>query len=298
MLWGKYQSEACDHEEVHAFCDSSEEAFAGAVYLRIEKNAKIPEIAHSSVNKILVNQNRILQQLDKLKASFNVFAMNCSHHTMEYKTTDESATADPPTLVGPINSKENLDKIEEQLKSEKFMENLVESMTFICGQSGYAQGIDCCYKLVDYFFEREFLVHCSWTGNTKESGGSSKVPLKFYVNMRRAFLNIILRADNSFTETECDTFFKRIMKNSKQRTTMKNLITSKHKSRPKNLKYKKFRVDNTDAAHSGAAVEGLIVNNNEGMSIGAEAAPTLVGDTPENSEYPHMFKSHFDNQHI
>ena len=122
-------------------------------------------------------------------------------------------------------------------------------MKFVCGSEGKSNGVDCCYKLIDYFFTREFLTECSWTGNSRikdenkavngqsvegpDSGG--KIPLKFYRNVRTLFLKLIIEADKDFTELKCEEFFKRVMKNSKQRLNAKTC--SKHKSRPKNLKY-------------------------------------------------------------
>lgn len=164
---------------------------------------------------------------------------------------------DTGSIITPVDSLDDLNNLEKLLEDQKNMQKLSTSMAFICGTGGKAQGVDCCYKLVDYFFTRQFLTQCSWTGATRladtnagsgpsdgnesgpstSSGGVGKVPLKFFRKTRQLFLNLVMRADKDFSELDSEKFFKTVLKNSKQRTTAKNL-TSKHKNRPTNLKYK------------------------------------------------------------
>ncbi|XP_055532054.1 uncharacterized protein LOC129722553 [Wyeomyia smithii] len=150
----------------------------------------------------------------------------------------------------PVNSLDDLDKLEDSLKDDNIIEKYIRSMSFVCGTSGKCNGLDCCYKLVDYFFTRQLLILCSWTGSSRKPvkknnsdlarssfEDNDKIALKFYKKIRALFLKLIVLADRDFSEINCDMFFKRIMKNSKQRVVAKQ-ATSKHRNRPQNSHYK------------------------------------------------------------
>lgn len=154
-------------------------------------------------------------------------------------------------IVSPVGCLDDLNALEKLLVDDKHMQRFSAGMSFICGTSGKARGTDCCYKLIDYFFTRQFLTQCSWTGATRLSDGNvqefagepstsyevpGKIPLKFFNKTRTLFLHLIIKADKDFSVIECEQFFKTVLKNSKQRVHAK-CLTSKHKNRPKNLKY-------------------------------------------------------------
>lgn len=137
-----------------------------------------------------------------------------------------------PSIISPVTCLEELVALENRLQDEKVMNNYIKDMGFICGTSGKARALNCCYKLIDYFVTREFLMQCSWTGasRTTDAGdplneelGSieEKIPFKFYRRFRILFLRLILQADKDFSELQCDKFFKTILKNRKQRLQAK-----------------------------------------------------------------------------
>lgn len=109
-------------------------------------------------------------------------------------------------------------------------------MSVICGKSGKENGLDVCYKLIDYFIDRNFLKMCSWTGNTREKDASgSKIAVKYFKNFRNCFLKVVRLADIEFSEQKCDIFLKRVLKNSTQRSNAKRILST-HKNRPKKNK--------------------------------------------------------------
>lgn len=89
----------------------------------------------------------------------------------------------------------------------------------------------------------------------------AKVPLKFYKNVRSLFLNLVMQADKDFSELECEKFFKTVLKNSKQRLSVK-VLTSNHKNRPTNMKYNKPSVESEAAHISTSDVSNRISNEN------------------------------------
>lgn len=210
----------------------------------------------SNQEKILENQHKIMQTLAKIltHAEYSSQAINDgAFDKPSPNTTHMNESFDP------VSTLEQLDELEASLKDNNTMQKYIRSMSFICGVNGKSNGVDCCYKLVDYFISRQFLLQCSWTGNTRTLEGkvapdgepstedNGKVGLKFYKKFRALFFNLIMLADKDFSEIDCDNFFKRIMKNSKQRVVAKT-ATSKHRNRPKNLKYKSKKADTCGAA--------------------------------------------------
>ena len=197
---------------------------------------------------IVNNQLKIMQAVAKLQTGVD--------YLMEKDMTRNTEPRDPSKVVfEPVDSVDMLDSLEESLKEPDAAGKYISSMGFICGTDGKANGMDCCYKLIDHFITRDFMHSCSWTGNAKatdendpmntlpttQSEASTKVPLKFYANFRSLFLKLIRLADKDFTELKCDEFFKRVMKNSKARLNSKS--SSKHKNRPNNLQYKSRKGD-------------------------------------------------------
>lgn len=197
---------------------------------------------------MLKRQLKLQKSLDTLSSFiyeyFNTPSdLDCSSNQL----FNEATNATKNQLFDPVDSHEELADLEEKLKNTDYLSQVVNSMSFICGRSGDGIGLDCCYKLIDYFITRNFANQCSWTGNTRTPSGSGKVPLKFYENFRKCFRNVVILADSKFTETDCDDFFKRILKHSVQRINANQLRQSKHKNRKKNLKYWKGRIEGKES---------------------------------------------------
>lgn len=183
-------------------------------------------IQNQILEKILENQEKILSQLAYLQASVD-FLMGVNM----VKPTEQSVNRLP---IQPLNSRNDFNELESKLKDETFYNKLVNELTFICGNSGKCKGVDSCYKLVDYFFTRQIFIHCNWTGSTRDSNAEKKIPFKYYSRIRKCFLDIIRKADISFTEHDADKFFKIVIKNAKPRLQNKvNSVARASKPRAK-----------------------------------------------------------------
>lgn len=221
-------------------------------YLFINNENKVNNANHSNkdidegnsdsgqlLQTVINNQSLIIDQQAKMQATLEVLVGLLSQYLdkPQEQVRQVSATESQLKLMSkPISTEEELNELEEKLKDDQFGKLLTQQMMYICGSDGKANGVDCAYKLIDYFLNREFVDKCSWTGNTRIKGGNSKTALKYFKNFRKCFLEIIRLADNQFSEVECDKFFKRILKNSTQRK--QSNICSTHKNRPRHLKYK------------------------------------------------------------
>lgn len=101
---------------------------------------------------------------------------------------------------------------------------------------------------MDQFFNRDFLIKCSWAGGSRDE--DRKIAFKSYKNIINAFFSIIHLADSNFSVTDCENFFKVVIKNARRRANIdvsKNKRMSTFKNRPNNLQYKKvIKVDSED----------------------------------------------------
>ncbi|XP_062556987.1 uncharacterized protein LOC134221826 [Armigeres subalbatus] len=216
------------------------------------------------LNTILLNQSNILDNQMKMMqwmANMQTKQEYLMNVVLDGNSIGAAHNKQLEMMFKPISSSDELNKLEEDLKDPEVLQKYLTNMNFICGANGKGNGLDCCYKLIDYFMTREFLTECSWTGNCRvgeesksndtavgEVSDTSKVALKFFKRTRTLFMKLILLADKDFTEIDCDAFFKRVMRNSKQRLTVKAM--SKHKNRPKNLKYNTRKIEHGKDGHS------------------------------------------------
>ena len=116
------------------------------------------------------NQDKIMQALAKL--------LTYSEYVLQsIKENPIGAWPLPAThveaMMNLIATLDNLQQLEASLKDESTMQKYIQSMSFICGTSSKSNGIDCCYKLVDYFITRQFLLQCSWTGGSRAAVSNS-----------------------------------------------------------------------------------------------------------------------------
>lgn len=209
------------------------------------KNVQSISLVDIAANQMAIidNQTKIITSLAQVKASLDF--LNTRVVNLEKGSRENVSAVPADDFFKPVESQEMLDALEASLMDDTVVSRYIKSMSHICGSSGKEDGLDCCYRLIDHFVTRQFLTTCSWTGISRENStltepnGESepqmKVPLMAYKHTRQLFLKLILQADNSFTAIKCEAFFKRVLKNSKQRVLSKTV--SKHKNRPKNLQY-------------------------------------------------------------
>nr|XP_029714062.1 uncharacterized protein LOC115258147 [Aedes albopictus] len=124
--------------------------------------------------------------------------------------------------LNPVKSLTELVALEENCKREEFVKAAVASIGQLHGRQRYtSRGATVCLQVVDYFFDREFLVHCSWTGTGRKLGENQQVPRKIpfqrYEKVIDLFYQTILHSDPEFTFDECKNFLHRCLRNAKQR---------------------------------------------------------------------------------
>lgn len=89
------------------------------------------------------------------------------------------------------------------------------------GQRYTGKGGSVCLQIMDYFFDRQFLLKCSWTETRRKSSEqeqvSRRIPFGKFEGVIKLFYRIVLQSDPEFSLDECKAFLHRYLRNAKQR---------------------------------------------------------------------------------
>ncbi|XP_053691486.1 uncharacterized protein LOC128740001 [Sabethes cyaneus] len=125
----------------------------------------------------------------------------------------------------PVKSAKELEILEQNLNDPMFARKLFDQMREKIGDRGdnYC-GQNTCYTLIDNFFDRKFLVHCSWSGGSRSD--IEKCAIKDCKNTLTMFYKIVRSTNKKFTFVLLEEFFKSVVRNAKRRSEAKGLRAS------------------------------------------------------------------------
>ncbi|XP_065079715.1 uncharacterized protein LOC135702592 [Ochlerotatus camptorhynchus] len=164
-----------------------------------------------------VQVTRCISLLSQLNAKVDVLAVQ------------KPPPAEPSNLIQlrkvtltPVHCLDELESLEQNTSNEAFVESIVESLGSIHGKDRYfGDGWTVCLQIVDYFFDRQFLMGCSWTGTSRNKKNDdviiSKIAFHKYVKVIDLFYQVVIYSDPTFALTDCQRFLHRCLKNAKQR---------------------------------------------------------------------------------
>ncbi|XP_021697162.1 uncharacterized protein LOC5571835 isoform X2 [Aedes aegypti] len=141
-------------------------------------------------------------------------------HPVNRTIAQGNQPADPPLV--PVKNLEDLEALQERARDERFVESVVHSLGIVHGQGrSVGNGWTVSLQTVDYFFDRRFLLRCSWTGSgrNKEKAGEriSKIAFHKYDKVINLFYRVIVYSDPLFTYNDCMKFLHRCIRNAKAR---------------------------------------------------------------------------------
>lgn len=189
-------------------------------------------IAGSSQNEeseLLQNQRKIIALLEKQAENTSRIVSQLAKHETYFGelynkmglVSDTDSHLNNNSLIverfPPVKTIDELKALEENLKDPNFEKKYINSMSTLCSRGSNMRGLTLCYKLIDFFISRDLLLQCSWTGNTRNQNEQEKTAFKFFERIRCTFFYVVHNSDETFSKIECDQFFKRVLKNSKQR---------------------------------------------------------------------------------
>lgn len=122
----------------------------------------------------------------------------------------------------PVKNVREMELLEENSKKEDFVKSVMVSIGQLHGRQRYTgRGGTVCLQIMDYFFDREFLLHCSWTGSGRKSADQEqvlrKIPFYKFEGVIKLFHQTVLQSDPEFSMDECKSFLHRCLRNAKQR---------------------------------------------------------------------------------
>lgn len=82
-------------------------------------------------------------------------------------------------------------------------------------------GLNIAYTLVDYFFERNLMMKCSWSGASRSA--TTKLAIKNCTNILDRFFAIVHSVNTTFSRQLLEHFFKQVARNFKKRSEAKGL---------------------------------------------------------------------------
>lgn len=171
-----------------------------------------------------------IKQMDSIKQSHVRYAallsqMNAKLDAIATKIPivhEKPVCYEPKTIpLTPIKCLDELDALEKQSKNEQFVKSVVEFLGSMHGKHRYVgEGNTVCLQIVNYFFEREFLMNCSWSGISRNKDNEniiSKIPFHKFVGIIDLFHKVVLFSDPSFSKVQCEQFLHRCLRNARQR---------------------------------------------------------------------------------
>lgn len=149
-------------------------------------------------------QATVIAELGSLHAKMDEIANRCV-------VSEDSFT--------PVNSAEQLSKLEEKAKDPALFRNVVLRLGNTVGKG--TPGGTAALLLIHKFFGRNFLLSCSWSGKAR---GESKTKIAFinHENVLNLFVETVQFCDPKFSVVQCNAFLKIRLKNAKQNCSLKN----------------------------------------------------------------------------
>ncbi|XP_058811161.1 uncharacterized protein LOC131676049 [Topomyia yanbarensis] len=183
-----------------------------SLHNKIDKNAKQIE----SLNQSHIRYGALLSQVN---AKLDVIATKIPSEFVHVKTESYESKKIPLT---PVKSLDDMESLEKQSKNDQFVQSVVQFLGSMHGKHRtYGEGATVCLQVINYFFEREFLMKCSWSGisrNKKDNENIiSKIPFHKFGGVIDLFHKVVLFSDPSFSKVQCEQFLHRCLRNAKQR---------------------------------------------------------------------------------
>ncbi|KAF5275716.1 hypothetical protein FQR65_LT16592 [Abscondita terminalis] len=133
----------------------------------------------------------------------------------QMKSLDESTEFN----FSPISNSRELREIDNKLSdNELFAKEVFQHFKKIIGNvPDRSNGLDTCYIIIDHFFDKKFMVNCSWTGASR-TAGVEKCSIRDCKNILKLFFTIVRSSNKNFSEKLMKEFFSGVTRNAKKRS--------------------------------------------------------------------------------
>ncbi|XP_021706033.1 uncharacterized protein LOC110678007 [Aedes aegypti] len=149
---------------------------------------------------------------------------------------------DEKFTFSPVSSIEQIHELEKNLADEAYAERFISYMKKLVGYVGdNCNGMNISYTLVDFFFERNVMLKCSWSGASRSS--IIKLAIKNCTKILDIFFSIVRSVNITFSRQLLAQFFKQVTRNAKKRSEAKGLRQPTIHRRAKKLNNTRCQAD-------------------------------------------------------
>lgn len=191
-----------------------------SLHEKVDTNARNIEESKLAGYRSVTLLSQINAKLDVLASQLNMKFEAIASRKSQQIEPERIETMSAP--LNPIKSLEELESLERKTNNEQFVAAVIQYVGTIHGRDRFVgEGGTVCLQIVDYFFQREFLLKCSWTGTSRKKNSDentmSKIPFQKFDGVITLFHKAVMFSDPSFPLIECQKFLKRCLRNAKQR---------------------------------------------------------------------------------
>ncbi|XP_055546930.1 uncharacterized protein LOC129731153 isoform X2 [Wyeomyia smithii] len=189
-----------------------------ALHVEVERNCNKIEECKLVGNRSIALLSQVNAKLDLLANQVNMKLDTCVSHKL--LRTEQNGTESISAPLSPVKSEE-FKSLEKKTDNKQFVEAVIKYLGSMHGKSQYVgEGGTVCLQNVDYFFDREFLMNCSWTGTSRnknsEENIQSKIPFHKFDGVINSFHKVVMFSDPSYSLVQTQNFLKRCLRNAKQ----------------------------------------------------------------------------------
>ncbi|XP_055634115.1 uncharacterized protein LOC129774406 [Toxorhynchites rutilus septentrionalis] len=195
--------------------------FMQSLHEKTDKHTRMIEECKLVGNRSVALLSQVNAKLDILANQVNMkLDAFGSHHSHQ---TEPMCIETRNVPLSPIKSFEEFESVEKKA-NKQFIDAVVQYFGSMHGKNRYVgEGGTVCLQIVDYFFDREFLLNCSWTGTRRRLDKSndlmnaSKIPFHKFDGVINLFHRVVMFSDPLYPLVECQNFLKRCLRNAQQR---------------------------------------------------------------------------------
>ncbi|KXJ69572.1 hypothetical protein RP20_CCG026555 [Aedes albopictus] len=233
---------------------------------------------NTKLNKCMRLLSHVNAKVDTIGASISALQSTSTGQCQHPKGTPNVTLA--TISMQPVKSLADLEQLEESCRSEDFVKRIVASIGRIHGHHRYTgNGATVSLQIIDYFFSRDFMLKCSWTGISRASDTetkTNKIPFMKFDKTIDLFYQTVLYSDPIYAFSECKDFLHRCLKNAKQRFAE---VTGTRKPVSRKRKRMMEAENRSEDQRSEEAVENASDAELAGEQLANDEPPEAVGES-------------------
>ncbi|KAL1404276.1 hypothetical protein pipiens_018971 [Culex pipiens pipiens] len=188
-----------------------------ALSIRVENGIRMISELHVKVDTIGQKVNQIESYLSSRESG---------------SSRGPSTTPSLKRTFKKVKSLKELETLEQKCHDPEFLQESIDYLGSIHGKSRYmGEGATVCLQLYDTFFDRRFMLSCSWTGSGKKQ---KKIPFLRFEKVIELYFLAVSYSDPTFTLDQTKRFLHRCLRNATQR--VKEVSGKKPVSRKRKLR--------------------------------------------------------------